>query len=547
MSKLKKMTSLVIALAMVTTLFAGCSSESPAPKDSVNPDDTNQDATPESQSGEDLSPITFKFFDKNTGDPWDNPISDEITKRTGVTIEMQQPTGDPLEKLNIMLAASDYPDFLLMDRSNDIVNKYTAAGALVNLDEYIEKYGAEIKQMYGDVLTKTRYTDGSNYYLSNWYGKDPDAVNGFQMRYDIMKEVAPEKVADHTPFTQDEMIDTLKKMKEKYPTVDGKETVPLTLWGENQDSYMGVFRGMYGIKTYFENNGKLEYNVRDPKFLEALKFANQLYREGLLEKEWIVNKKELWLQKISAGNVFGTLSTYWEPADANSILMADKGEEGQLIGFKVIGNGVDPAKTTLGGRSSLGWDAIALTSNCKDPERAFKFMNYLASDEGQELLLWGMEGVNWDMVDGKRTPKPELLESFNTDWTKTKQVTGVREWIWFVKNGPAPDGLPYDMAAKYKIEFQQSESNKNLTDTYWDMADYDNLIPSGGTPESLKYQKTTDIMNQEIPKIINSASEADAVGLFNKMVADMEASGMAEIEKVINANYDVRKELWGIK
>ncbi|MEG0692656.1 MAG: extracellular solute-binding protein [Oscillospiraceae bacterium] len=528
MSKTKKIASFVIALAMVSTVFSGCNIGKDEPQTPAKDDSSKQETASDVPKEDELKPITFKFFDKNTGDPWDNPISAEITKRTGVTLEIQQPTGDPLEKLNIMLAASDYPDFLLMDRSNDIVNKYTAAGALVNLDEYIEKYGAEIKQMYGDVLTKTRYTDGSNYYLSNWYGKDPDAVNGFQMRYDIMKEIVPQKVADHTPFTEDEMVDTLKKMKAKYPTIDGKETIPLTLWGENQDSYMGTFRGMYGIKTYFENNGKLEYNVRDPKFLEALKFANRLYREGLLEKEWIVNKKELWLQKISAGNVFGTLAAYWEPADANTILMADKGEEGQMIGFKVVGNGVDPAKTTLGGRSSLGWDAIALTKNCKDPERAFKFMNFLASDEGQELLLWGMEGVNWDMVDGKRTPKPELLESFKTDWTKTKQVTGVREWIWFVKNGPAPDGLPYDMAAKYKIEFQQSETNKNLTDTYWDTADFDNLIPSGGTPESLKYQKVKDIMDQAIPKIINATSEADAVTLFSKMVADMEASGMAE-------------------
>lgn len=492
-------------------------------------------------------PITFTFFDKNCGDPWNSPITDEITRRTGVTIEPQQPTGDPLEKLNIMLAAGDYPDFVLMDRSNDIVNKYIEAGALVNLDEYIAKDGAEIVEMYGDVLNKTRYTDGSNYYLANWYGKDPDCVNGFLLRYDLLNEIAPDHVQNHTPFTEDEIIDVLKKMQEKYPEINGKPTVPLTLWGENQDSYMGTFKGMYGIKTYnVQEDGTLTMDVRHPRYKDALMFANRLYREGLIEKEWVVNKRELWLQKLSAGNVFGTMSAYWEPADANSILMADYGEKGQLIGYKVVGDGIDPDQTTLGGRSSLGWDAIAMTKNCKDPERGFEFMKFLASEEGQELLLWGLEGQHWDMVDGKRTPRPELLDSFNTDWSKTKQTTGVRQWIWFVKNGLAKDGQPYDMPAKYRIEFQQAETNRNLTNTYWDMAEFDSLTPSSGTPESLKYQKLDDIKKQAIPKIINSATEEEASAAFDKMISDMETAGMADVEKVINANYAARKELWGL-
>ncbi|MEG0852859.1 MAG: extracellular solute-binding protein [Angelakisella sp.] len=546
---MKKLLSIALAATMTATMFTGCggSAAAPAPSTapaapagSAAPADPATPATPVAKE-----PITFTFFDKNTGDPWDDPIAAEVTKRTGVTLEIQQPSGDPAEKLNIMLAAGDYPDFVLMDRSSDIVNKYIEAGALVDLTPYIEKSGKDIQNMYGDVLTKTRYTDGHNYYLSNWYGKDPDAVNGFLVRYDLLKEVAPDKVNDHTPFTEDEFVDTLKKMKEKYPTLGGKETVPLTFWGDNQDSYMGQLRGMYGIKTYYEKDGKLGMDVRDPNYKNALAFANRLYREGLLEKEWVVNKRELWLQKLSGGNVLATTSAYWEPADANTILMADKGEQGQMVGYKVVGNGVDPDKTTLGGRSSLGWDAIAMTKNCKDPERGFEFMNYLASEEGQELLLWGMEGKDWDMVNGKRTPKPELLDSFKNDWTKTKQETGVRHWIWFVKNGAAPDGQPYDMAAKYRIEFQQSETNKNLTNTYWDMADLDSLTPSSGTPESLKYQKLDDIKKQAIPKIINCGSPAEFDTLFAKMISDMETAGMADVEAVINQNYASRQTLWG--
>ena len=40
--------------------------------------------------------------------------------------------------------------------------------------------------MYGDVLTKSRYSDGKNYYLNNWYGVDPDASAGVLMRRDLL-------------------------------------------------------------------------------------------------------------------------------------------------------------------------------------------------------------------------------------------------------------------------------------------------------------------------------------------------------------------------
>ena len=49
-------------------------------------------------------------------------------KRTGINIEVVNPTGDPAEKLALMLAGKDYPDIVLMDRGSDIVNKYIEAG-----------------------------------------------------------------------------------------------------------------------------------------------------------------------------------------------------------------------------------------------------------------------------------------------------------------------------------------------------------------------------------------------------------------------------------
>ena len=69
-----------------------------------------------------------------------------IEEKTGVKIQVENPTGDPLEKLNLMLTGQNYPDIVLMDRGNDIVNRYIEAGALLPLNDLIDEYGPDVKK-----------------------------------------------------------------------------------------------------------------------------------------------------------------------------------------------------------------------------------------------------------------------------------------------------------------------------------------------------------------------------------------------------------------
>ena len=34
--------------------------------------------------------------------------------------------------------------------------------------------------------------------------------------------------------------------------------------------------------------------------------------------------------------------------------------------------------------------------------------------------MWGIEGTNWNMEDGKPVPNDDLIEGFQTDFDKTK-------------------------------------------------------------------------------------------------------------------------------
>jgi putative aldouronate transport system substrate-binding protein len=537
MIKKNKLLSVSITAALSASLLAGCGSND-------GTDNTNKAAGENTKQ----EPITLTWFDSNTkGEPFTDGVAQEITKKTGIEISIQQPTGNPTEKLSLMLASGDYPDVVVMSRGDASLDKYITSGAFVPLDELIEKNGPDIKEMYGDTLTKTRYKDGKNYYLANWYGLDSDPVFGMLMRKNLLTDLAPDKADGTTPLTTDELEAILKDFKAKNKTIDGKESVPMTMNGENMGANLGTFKGMWGLKTYYDNNGKLQYDVKDPKYREMLLYVNKLYREGLIEKEFAISKTQTWIQKLATGAVFSTPGAYWDPGNANGTLKKDGGDDNQFFPYKVVAPGTDPTQTTSGPRSSLGWDAIAITKNNKHPEETMKLFNFLASDEGQHLLLWGQEGVQYTMVDGKRQPDPAFLDSFKENWDDTVKKSGVRKWLWFIKNGLDANEQPYDMAVKYQRSEVDQMAIKSLGDSVWDTAEYDNLSPDGGTPEALTAQKVKDIMDQSITRVIIAPSEAEANSVFDKMLADMKKAGDEKVEDIINQKYAERMELWNSK
>lgn len=515
--------SLIISVFLAASTFSGCSSADKQKKEKDNV-------------------VVLTFFDKNRGDPFDDDVAKEISKRTGVKIDIQQPTGNPMEKLNLMLASGDYPDIVLMDRSESwsTVDRYISAEALIPLNDLIKKYGSNVTKMYGDILNKVKRDDGNIYYLPNWYGKTPKLAFGILMRQDILRGLVGENAANGHAFTQEEFTKLLRDFKEKYSSGGSKQTIPLTFEADDMNGIIGTMKGMFGMKTYYMVNGQLKYDVRDPRYLEMLKYFNSLYRQGLVDREWITNKKELWTYKLTEENILASTGSYWSVTDINTVMQGTASKEAQYYAYKVVAAGIKPSETTYGGRSSLGWDAIGITKNCKNPKSAMKLIDFLASEEGQYLMLWGVEGKTWNIVNGKHQPTEDILRAFKQNFSDTPKITGVRQWTWFIKNGYGSDGTPFDLAVQYQKTPAELMAEKNLGDTYWDTADFEMLLPKSSTDEFLKYQSIIQIFNQAFPKIIDAPSEAEAVNLYNKMVQDMDKEGLTSVEKVINDNYKAR-------
>lgn len=497
------------------------------------------DGTEEGAETEEQRPL-LRVFDKNERHPFEDDIARAIMERTGLKIEVLDATDNPQEQIDLMLAYHNYPDIILVGLED--IGKYRDSGCLVDISGYVDREDSNIREMYGDMLKILREPDGSLYYLSNWYGEDRDAVSAFQIRYDyLVSLVGKERADSDEPFTQEEFLALLRQFAEEYPQIDGQDSIPFTV--NLKYEYDNSFRGMYGMKLYYEEEGRLYHLVRHPRYLDMIGFMNTMYREGLMNKAWVVSNTELFEENVKSGRVFATACAHWDLDDLNRYLQAAYGEDAVMLGYKVLGEGIRETETTYGGRNSIGWDAIAITDHCADVEAAMKLAEFLAGEEGQYLMQWGIEGKHWNLEDGVHKPSPEVMDMLKEGSLLEK--TAIRRWTWFVKNGFGSDGTPYYLADRYLPGLEAQVSNRNMKYDYWDMAPYSGLVPERDSKEALHWKNIEDILERAYPKMVNAPSREEMERIYRDTLEDMENAGLAEAEAMITDRYRERMILWG--
>ena len=136
-------------------------------------------------------------------------------------------------------------------------------------------------------------------------------------------------------------------------------------------------------------------------------------------------------EKLAKGRYFCMLYQYSDTIsqqkalyenDPDSIYMAVEGPRNS--------NGDDP---TLPTNNMNGWTLTLISKNCKYPERAIAFMDYMMSEHGQMLIYLGVEGVTYDIVDGKPVLKEDVSKILNSDRETYDRLYGADDAYWMLK------------------------------------------------------------------------------------------------------------------
>lgn len=378
---ISKMISAMLGAAVMVSLAAGCSG--------------GNEKTAENQFSYWMElPGSAAAVVTNYGE---TKFAKELQNRTGVTISYQHPPqGQTNEKFNIMMASDNLPDIIEYAWANYPGGpaKAIEEGKIIRLNEYIDKYAPELAEYLknNEEIAKLCMTDEGDIFAFPFIRGDVSlGVNqGLIVRKDWLDELGLEE-----PETMDDWENMLTEFKTK-------KNAPYPLEINPWAFQCGAFAGAYGtIWDYYVEDGQVKYGPYDPEFKEFVTKMNDWYNKGLLTPDFaslVDSERDADFLSGKSGAVFAALGS-----GLGTWLNAKQGEDFELAAVKypVLNEGELPKFNSA--QLQVTGDFCAITTSCKDPDGAAKFLSYGYTDEGHMLFNFGIEGESYEMIDGYPT------------------------------------------------------------------------------------------------------------------------------------------------
>ena len=558
----RKVVSLMLVSAMVAGMLAGCGSDSGSSKGGSSTETGS--AAEASSSGEtaddadDKSPITFEYFnaDGKNGN-WDNPVAKAITEATGVTLDVSYPVasqGDAKEDVALMIANDEYPDMIYAKGS---ATDLYQAGALIDMTDLIEKYGPNIKKMYGAEMEKLKWSqDDPGIYQLSYAGVNQKTLTtggSCQIQWAALKE------NDYKyPKTLDEYEKMIKSYLAAHPkTEDGLDMIGITMSASDWHWMITLGNPAGLIADASPDNGQWiiddEYNVHykhvTDEEKEYFKWLCRMYNEGILDPNFATQTDDDYIAKVASGRVVALTDSEWHYSQCETALMADGRVDQTYVGLPVTLREDQVEKALLYQGTTVGW-GIGITKSCEDPVRAIKFLDYLCSDEGQILYHWGIEGENYFLDDNGqpyRTDEEVAKAQSDPDYAKN---TGIDNYTGFPIYGTgsySEDGFPYTPTTKESVIANYNTAEKEgceamgfemLTDMFAQPEEFD-LLPYSALwayqqPQELA-EKQTILDEIAWPGLVKcvTGTEDEFDGNWKSMVQELTDNGLADAEEAM--------------
>ena len=463
---LKKPVALLTAALTAASLLAGCGSsagESTDAGEQVKEPSNANEAAETTAGGSDAeeaaapAEVTYPLAEGGTLTYWLqlNPnVSANFTnlgetelgkawqEQTGVTVEFQHPaSGQEKEQFNLIVADGSLPDIMEWQWVKQYPGgpeKAIKDGVIIPLNDIFDQYCPNIKKYLAEnpEVDKMIKTDDGNYFAFPFIrGEDKlcYTVGGF-IRQDWLDELGLE-----VPTTVDEWHEVLTAFKEK----KGAEAPLCFDWTNFKDSNPIAFAFKVGTAngTQFilDDEGKVAFAPAQEGYKEYLMTLNQWYEEGLIDRDIATLNGDQVTAKMTSDKAGASVG--WAASRMQLFMTSAQQTNPE---YTLVAT---PTPTTeKGATPEYGYVenqfpdvAAAITSSCKNVELAAKFLDYGYSEAGHNLFNFGIEGVSYEMKDGK-AEYTDVVTNNPDGWPLAQSLA---KYIRANYNGPFIQDLNY--------------------------------------------------------------------------------------------------------
>lgn len=539
------MIAISLLLAM---LVAGCSQgnkQEPAPNSgngqaqgqgNSSSGNGNEPGTP---AKEPIQVTSIKMLDANVTFAPGEDIENNIWTRAaqdeyGVTIKYKwtAPSSQYNEKIALMLSTGDLPDFLQLDASG--FEQALKAGLLADLTDVYEQYASpalkERMNLDGGDALAAGTKNGKLYAIVQANSWSTDSEQLLYVRKDWL-----DKLSLPVPKTINEVMDIARAFANQGPDYLG--------FGMTTTNYNGFLNGNNAYRAIWmpDGNDGLVYSSIQPEMREALLKLQQMYKEGLIDKEFYAKGYDAFKADITNGKIGLLYENYVAPLTLMESWDQDKSAEWIVLPQPALTEAEYPAKSEV--RNGFPY-YLVVSKKMKNPEALINMLNlfvdkqtndvsYITDDEGRMVHMYAPANIS--TPDNNLYNYRYIAEALANGDTASlpSQAQQNYENVKRLLEG-STDKIDWGLG---KI-FGPGSTLEVLDTNYFTPKHYVKSEFYGApTPAMITYSATlNDLEEQTFTKIITG----EPIEAFDAFVEQWKKLGGDEITKEVNASYQSR-------
>ena len=372
----KRILAAILTLSMVVSMTACGNSDAGGSKDSAK------------NNGNGDEPYTVTMVLNGSTQPDEERIEQKINEILEPELNANLdivvlPWASASQQLQLMLSGDEKIDVFYTQATNAV--QYMNAGQIVDMSELIDKYGTNIKQIYGEDIAKINQVEGFVYGVPNQIERG--SIPAVFMRKDLVEKYNIDTSQIKEPKDLESVFETVKAgepdMTMLYSINDGDTPVTRLFRGDNlsDNNYLGVLMDQ-------TNSTKLENFFATDWFKDTTTMLHNWYQKGYISQDAGTNT-ENWRTVCKAGNLFSLFFSYHPgtPVEFESSTGYD---------FEIVPFYNEPIINS----SSYNGVTFSIAQNSENPEKTMEVLDYIyGSSEIMNLLNWGEQDKDYVIED----------------------------------------------------------------------------------------------------------------------------------------------------
>lgn len=460
-----------------------------------------------------------------------DPILQAVQEATGVSIEITKIGGDTYQdQVNAAIASGDLPDVIatIDHGQNSLISQWVRDGVVTPYDG--EASAPNVTAQYaGNPTLDELKIDGQIYMkpVSWGDGNEPNA-GLLHIRKDLLDAYGLEP-----PDTFEQYFEYLRAAQ-----ADGLEGVVFAGGGTGGlGAAINAFAGAHGLPFggWVAVDGGYQHASIQPGMRDALILFRQMVAEGLVD-----------VSSFEIANADQSRDRYVSGATASYIFNGG-GHIGRIQNDMTLANpafiehllpALDAGAGSRGYMSEPMFYGGTFLGNLDgtNPAAAARVVDYLSSEEGYRLTAIGVEGIDYEEVEGEITLLPARAER---GFPVTAGDTGAHPLASAIVSWVPLEWQEFSLLYGKPAEFQAWFAEMRANQVQYQVESIGLLTTS---PLWTDFQATgSELQARAFLDIVQSGSDDDATAAFDQFVGDWNGAGgeaaQAEMSEVLTGIY----------